>query len=84
MIVFILLSNAKTLLDHFAIRTVSTFVYIKRLSCSSNVNIVEWLVSTLAVRLFLGSALNISLGLAYRAGVTNVVPAGTRSPTRTK
>ena len=47
-------------------------------------NITEWLVSTPAVRLFLGSALSISFGLACRAGVTNVVSAGTRSPARTK
>jgi len=36
------------------------------LSFSSNVNIVEWLVSMPAVRLFVGSALTISSGLACR------------------
>jgi len=43
------------------------------LTCSSrasvtatNVNIVEWLVSMPAVRLFVGSALTISFGLASR------------------
>jgi len=33
---------------------------------SSNVNIVEWLVSMTAVRLFVGSALTISFGLGRR------------------
>jgi len=36
---------------------------------SSNVNIVEWLVSIRAVQLFFGSALTISFGLAC-AGYT--------------
>ena len=36
------------------------------LSSSSNVNIVEWLVSMPAVRVFAGSALTISFGLASR------------------
>jgi len=36
------------------------------LNSSSNVNIVEWLVSMPTVRLFIGSALTISFGLACR------------------
>ena len=36
------------------------------LSSSCNVNIVEWLVSMPAVRVFVGSALTISFGLASR------------------
>jgi len=74
MVVYILPSNAKTLLDYFAIRTVSTFVYIKRLSSSSNVNTVEWIMSMPAVRLFLGSTLKISFGLALACrGYTGVL-----------
>jgi len=37
-----------------------------RLNSSSNVNIVEWLVSTTAVRAFVGSDLTLFLGLASR------------------
>ena len=37
-----------------------------RLSSSSNVNILEWLVSMPVVRLFVGSALTISFGSACR------------------
>jgi len=36
------------------------------LSSSSNVNTVEWLVCMAVVRLFFGSALTISFGLACR------------------
>jgi len=36
------------------------------MSSCSNVNIVEWLVAMLAVRLFIGSSLTISFGLACR------------------
>jgi len=36
------------------------------LSSSGNVNIVEWLVSMPVVRVFAGSALTISFGLASR------------------
>jgi len=35
-------------------------------------NIVEWLVSMPAVRLFVGSALTISFGLACSAGLYNL------------
>jgi len=41
------------------------------LSFSSNVNIVEWLVPMLAVRLFVGSAITISFGLACRGYTFN-------------
>jgi len=47
------------------IRTVSTVVHTT-LSSRSNVNIVEWLVSMSAVRVFVGSALTNSFGLASR------------------
>ena len=66
MIVYILPSNAKTLQVYIAIRSVPNFVYIQRLSSSSNVNIAEWLVSMPVVRLFLGSTLTISFGIACR------------------
>ena len=53
--------------DYFAIRTNGILLcsYIK-LSSGSNVKIVEWLVSALAVRLSVGSTLTISFGLACR------------------
>jgi len=66
MVVYILPSNAKTLLGLFCnsncIHRCSHITW----SFSSNVNIVEWFVSMLAVRLFVGSALTISFGLACR------------------
>ena len=37
-----------------------------RLNPSSNVNTVEWLVSMTAVRVFIGSALTLTFGLASR------------------
>jgi len=60
MVVCILPSYAKTLLGLFC--NSNTFVHI-RLSSSSNVNTIT---STPAVRLFIGSALTISFGLACR------------------
>ena len=68
MVVYILPSNAKTLLGLFCNSNwIHLFAHIT-LSFSSNVNIVEWLVYVPAVRLFVGSALTISLtfGLACR------------------
>jgi len=62
MVVSILPSNAELCWDYFAIQTVSTIT----LSSSSNVKIVEWLVSVSTVRLFVGSALTISFALACR------------------
>jgi len=44
----------------------SFFTYNVEFYSSSNVNIVEWLVSIPAVQLFLASALTISFGLASR------------------
>ena len=44
----------------------SLFSYNVEFYFSSKVNIVEWLVSALAVQLFLGSSLTISFGLACR------------------
>jgi len=62
MVVYISPSNSKTLLvlccNSNCIRLCSHIP----LSFSSNVNIVEWLVSMPAVRLFVGSALTISFG----------------------
>jgi len=49
--------------DYFAIQT-PLFIY--KVECSINLNIVEWLVSMPAVRLFAGSALTIFFGLACR------------------
>jgi len=42
------------------------FTYNVEFYSSSNVNIVEWLVSVPAVQLFLDSSLTISIGLACR------------------
>jgi len=42
------------------------FTYNVEFYSSSNVNIVEWLVSVPAVQLFLGSAVTRSFGLACR------------------
>jgi len=63
MVVYILSSNAKTLLG---LLCNSNCIHHITLSFSSNMNIVEWLVSMSAVRLFVGSALTISFGLACR------------------
>jgi len=64
---YILPSNAKTLLGLFCVSNCIHLCsqYI-RLWSSSNVNIVEWLVFMIAVRLFVGSALTISFGFACR------------------
>jgi len=66
MVVYILPSNAKTLLGLFCnwncIHRCSHITF----SFSSNVNKVEWLVSMPAVRLSVDSALTISFGLACR------------------
>ena len=66
MVVFILPSNAKTLLGLFCNSNCTHLCSHITLSFSGNVNIVEWLVSMPAVRLFVGSALSISFGLACR------------------
>ena len=66
MVVYILPSNAKTLLELFCYSNSIHLCSHITLSSCSNVNIVEWLVSMLAVRLFVGSALTISFGLACR------------------
>jgi len=66
MVVYILSSNAKTLLWLFYNSNSIHLCSHITLSSSSNENIVEWLVSMLAVRLFVGSALTISFGLARR------------------
>jgi len=66
MVVYILPSNAKTLLGLFCNSNCIHFCLHITLSSSSNVNIVEWLVSISAVRLFVGSALTISFGFACR------------------
>jgi len=61
MVVYILPSNEKLCWDYFAVRTVyPLFTYNVEFCSSSNVNIVEWLVSVPAVQLFLSSALTIS------------------------
>ena len=67
MVVYILPSNAKTLLGIFCnsncIHLCSPTTFSK--SSSDNVKIVEWLVFMPGVRLFVGSALTISFGLAF-------------------
>jgi len=66
MVVHILSSNAKTLLDLFCnsncVHLCSHITLSK--SSSSNMNIDEWLVCRTAVRLLVGSALTISFVLA--------------------
>ena len=52
--------------DYFAIPKCIHLCSHITLSSSSNVNIVEWLVSMPAVRLFVGFALAILFGLACR------------------
>jgi len=66
MVVYILPSNAKTLLELFCNSNCIHLWSHITLSSSSNVNIVGWLVSIPAVRMFLDSALTISFGLACR------------------
>ena len=66
MVVYILPSNANTLLGLFCNTNCIHRCSHITLSFSSNVNIVEWLVSVPAMRLFVGSALTISFGLACR------------------
>jgi len=65
--VYILPSNTKTLLGLFCSSNCIRLCSHITLSSSSNVNVVEWFVSMPAVRLFVGSALTISFGLACRA-----------------
>jgi len=64
MVVYILPSNAKTLLGLFCNSDCFHRCSHITLSFSSNVNIVEWLVSMAAARLFVASVLTISFGLA--------------------
>jgi len=66
MVVHILPSNAKTLLGIFCNSNCIYLCSHITLSFSSNVNMVEWLVSMPAVRLFVGSTFTISFGLACR------------------
>ena len=66
MVVYILPSNAKTLLGLFCNSNCIHRCSHETLSFSGNMNIVEWLVSMPAVRLFVGSALTISFGLAFK------------------
>jgi len=66
MVVYILPSNAKTLLGLFCNSNCIHLCSHKALSSSSNLNTVEWLVSMPAVRLFVGSALTTSFAVACR------------------
>ena len=69
MVAYISPSNAKLCWDNFAIKTVSSVLHILynvEFYSRSNVNIVEWLVSILALRMFFVSALTIFFGLACR------------------
>jgi len=63
---YILPSMAKALLGIFCRSNCFHLCPHTRLNSSSNVSIVEWLVSLPAVRLFVGSALTLSIGLASR------------------
>jgi len=67
MVVHILLSNAKTLLGLFCNSNCIHLCSHITLSSSSNVNIVEWLVSVPTARVFVSSAETISFGLACRS-----------------
>jgi len=71
MVVYILPSNAKTLLGLFCNSNCIQRCSHITLRFSSNENIVEWLVSVPAVRLFVGSAQTISFGLACRGYTYN-------------
>ena len=73
MVVYSLPPNAKTLLGLFCISNCIHLCSHITLSSSSNVNIVQWLVSVPVVRLFVGSALTISFGLAFRLEVTPLI-----------
>ena len=66
MVVYILSSNAKTLLGLLCSSNCIHLCSHITMSSSSNVNIVEWLGSMPAVRLFVGFALALSFGLACR------------------
>ena len=68
MAVYILPSMAKALLGLFCNSNCFSLCphTCTRLNSSSNVNIVEWLVSVTAVRVFVGSALTLHFGLASR------------------
>ena len=66
MVVYILPSNAKTLPGLFCNSNCIHRCSHTTLSFSSNVNVVEWLVSMPFVRLFVDSVLTISFGLACR------------------
>jgi len=66
MVVYILPSNAKTLLGLFCHSNCIHRCSHITLSFSSNVNTVEWLVCMSVMRLFVGSALTITFGLACR------------------
>jgi len=66
MVVYILPSLAKTLLGLSCNSNCIHHCSHITLSFSSKVNIVEWFVSMPAVRLFVGSALTISFGLACK------------------
>jgi len=64
MVAYILPSNTKTLLGLFCnSNCIHLSSHIMLRSCR-NLNIVEWSVSMLVVRLFLGSALTIPFGIA--------------------
>ena len=66
MVVYILPSSAKTQLGLFCNSNCILLCSHITLSSSSNVNIVEWLVSIPSVRLFFGSAITIFFGIACR------------------
>ena len=66
MVVHILPLNAKTLLGLFCNSNCIHLCSHITLSFCSNVNMVEWLVSMPAVRLFICTTLTIFFGLAYR------------------
>ena len=73
MVVYILPPNAKTLLGLFCNSNCIHLCSHIMLSSSSNVNRVQWLVSMPVVQLFVGSALTISFGLAFRLEVTTLI-----------
>jgi len=66
MAVYILPSVAKALLGIFCNSNCFHLYPYIRLNSSSNLNIVEWLVSMPAVRVFVGSSLTLSFDLACR------------------
>ena len=73
MAVYIFPSTAKSLLGLSCNSNCFRLCPHTRLNSSSNLNIVEWLVSMIAVWVFAGSAFTLSFGLANRDYNNNIL-----------